>query len=139
MNIKTAKKVRPSETRVFHLSLLCLLLVLAGVGTDTSGARADSVSQIATGVRISPTTAKFIDPQGVLRDSVDGTDTLVHPGDILTFVAHFTPIPNGGVRGLGGYVTVVVVTMFAPDEIVGIAYDSGGVTTSTITVPLVTA
>ena len=40
---------------------------------------------------------------------------------------------------IGGYVLVVVVTMFAPKEIIGIAYDSGGVTTSTITVPLVTA
>lgn len=38
-----------------------------------------------------------------------------------------------------GYVLVVVMTGFAPDEIIGIAYDSGGVTTSTITVPLVTA
>lgn len=38
-----------------------------------------------------------------------------------------------------GYGLVVVLTMFAPPEIVGIAYDSGGVTTSTITVPLVTA
>ncbi len=40
---------------------------------------------------------------------------------------------------LSGYVLVVALTPFAPDEIVGIAYDSGGVTTSTITVPLVTA
>ena len=40
---------------------------------------------------------------------------------------------------IGGYVLVTVMTAFAPDEIVGIAYDSGGVTTSTITVPLVTA
>lgn len=40
---------------------------------------------------------------------------------------------------MGGYVLVVVMTMFAPKEIIGIAYDSGGVTTSTITVPLVTA
>ncbi len=40
---------------------------------------------------------------------------------------------------IGGYVLVVVMTMFAPKEIIGIAYDSGGVTTSTITVPLVTA
>ena len=39
----------------------------------------------------------------------------------------------------GGYLLVVVVTAFAPDQIIGIAYDSGGVTTSTITVPLVTA
>ena len=40
---------------------------------------------------------------------------------------------------IGGYVVVVIMTMFAPKEIIGIAYDSGGVTTSTITVPLVTA
>lgn len=38
-----------------------------------------------------------------------------------------------------GYALVIVMTEFAPDEIIGIAYDSGGVTTSTITVPLVTA
>ncbi len=40
---------------------------------------------------------------------------------------------------IGGYLLVVVMTYFAPAEIIGIAYDSGGVTTSTITVPLVTA
>jgi len=40
---------------------------------------------------------------------------------------------------IGGYIVVVIMTMFAPAEIIGIAYDSGGVTTSTITVPLVTA
>ena len=40
---------------------------------------------------------------------------------------------------IGGYVLVMVMTLFAPEEIVGVAYDSGGVTTSTITVPLITA
>ncbi len=40
---------------------------------------------------------------------------------------------------IGGYILVVIVTTIAPAEIVGIAYDSGGVTTSTVTVPLVTA
>ncbi len=40
---------------------------------------------------------------------------------------------------IGGYVMVVNMTAIAPREIIGIAYDSGGVTTSTITVPLVTA
>ncbi|SIS79997.1 DUF1538 domain-containing protein [Neptunomonas antarctica] len=40
---------------------------------------------------------------------------------------------------IGGYLLVVIMTMLAPQEIIGIAYDSGGVTTSTITVPLVTA
>jgi hypothetical protein len=38
-----------------------------------------------------------------------------------------------------GYIIVIIITPFAPKEIIGIAYDSGGVTTSTITVPLVTA
>ena len=38
-----------------------------------------------------------------------------------------------------GYVLVVIMTSLAPREIIGLAYDSGGVTTSTITVPLVTA
>ncbi len=40
---------------------------------------------------------------------------------------------------ISGYAGVVIMTFFAPKEIIGIAYDSGGVTTSTITVPLVTA
>ncbi len=40
---------------------------------------------------------------------------------------------------IGGYCCVIILTPFAPAEIIGIAYDSGGVTTSTITVPLVTA
>jgi len=39
----------------------------------------------------------------------------------------------------GGYALVVLMTVIAPRQIIGIAYDSGGVTTSTITVPLVTA
>jgi hypothetical protein len=38
-----------------------------------------------------------------------------------------------------GYILVILLTGIAPPEIVGIAYDSGGVTTSTVTVPLVTA
>lgn len=40
---------------------------------------------------------------------------------------------------IAGYMIVLALTTVAPPEIVGIAYDSGGVTTSTITVPLVTA
>jgi hypothetical protein len=40
---------------------------------------------------------------------------------------------------IGGYILVILATTLAPKEIVGVAYDSGGVTTSTVTVPLVTA
>ncbi len=39
----------------------------------------------------------------------------------------------------GGYLMVMLMTIIAPQEIIGLAYDAGGVTTSTITVPLVTA
>ncbi len=40
---------------------------------------------------------------------------------------------------IAGYVLVLLITTIAPQEIIGIAYDSGGVTTSTVTVPLVAA
>lgn len=40
---------------------------------------------------------------------------------------------------LSGYAVALILTYFAPKEIVPLAYDSGGVTTSTITVPLVAA
>ncbi len=40
---------------------------------------------------------------------------------------------------ISGYILVVIITFFAPVEIIGLAYDSGGVTTSTVTVPLVAA
>ena len=40
---------------------------------------------------------------------------------------------------MSGYILVVGVTFFAPKEIIGLAYDLGGVTTSTVTVPLVAA
>ncbi len=40
---------------------------------------------------------------------------------------------------LAGYVVVIVLTIYAPKSIIALAYDSGGVTTSTVTVPLVAA
>ena len=40
---------------------------------------------------------------------------------------------------IGGYTAIVVLTWFAPPAIIGLAYDSGGVTTGTVTVPLITA
>ncbi len=40
---------------------------------------------------------------------------------------------------VSGYALVIGMTAIAPAEVVGIAYDLGGVTTSTVTVPLVAA
>jgi len=38
-----------------------------------------------------------------------------------------------------GYILIIIATFLSPKEIIALAYDAGGVTTSTITVPLVTA
>jgi hypothetical protein len=40
---------------------------------------------------------------------------------------------------IAGYIVVIIQTVFAPRIIIALAYDSGGVTTSTVTVPLVAA
>ena len=40
---------------------------------------------------------------------------------------------------IAGYVVIIIQTMYAPKMIIALAYDSGGVTTSTVTVPLVAA
>jgi hypothetical protein len=40
---------------------------------------------------------------------------------------------------IAGYIAVIILTYYAPRYIIPIAYDSGGVTTSTVTVPLVAA
>ncbi len=40
---------------------------------------------------------------------------------------------------ISGYIIATLITFFAPSEIIGLAYDSGGVTTSTVTVPFVAA
>ncbi|NIR42320.1 MAG: hypothetical protein GWN07_41600, partial [Actinobacteria bacterium] len=83
-------------------------LALALIMSVQADVRADSVAQIATSVRISRATATLIDPQGRPGMTTTGSRTAVRPGDILTFIAHFTPVPNGRIRGLGGYVTFYV-------------------------------
>lgn len=40
---------------------------------------------------------------------------------------------------MAGYIMVIIQTFFAPKRLIALAYDSGGVTTSTVTVPLVAA
>lgn len=40
---------------------------------------------------------------------------------------------------MAGYIIVIIQTFFAPKKLIALAYDSGGVTTSTVTVPIVAA
>lgn len=88
----------------FYTPLVAVSCLLAVAAT----AKADSVAQVGTSVRISRATADLIDPQGRPGMMSMGSMTAARPGDVLTYVVHFTPVPNGAVRGLGGYITVYV-------------------------------
>ncbi|QFR50341.1 DUF1538 domain-containing protein [Sulfurimonas lithotrophica] len=63
---------------------------------------------------------------GVALGIALGAFRIVHGGDIVYYISV-------------GYIFVIVLTFIAPKYIIPIAYDSGGVTTSTVTVPLVAA
>ena len=86
---------------------------------------------------------------GMIEDTIDARDAYALGLRITVAVSVGIAILVGVLRILrgwpiqnliiGGYLGVIIMTAFAPKEIIGIAYDSGGVTTSTITVPLVTA
>jgi hypothetical protein len=87
--------------------------------------------------------------EGIVADSQEGRDGYVLGLRITIAMAVGTGITLGVLRLLlgwslplmfaTGYGLVVLVTLVAPAHIVAIAYDSGGVTTSTVTVPLVAA
>ena len=85
-----------------------------GVIADTAAAR----SRYATGLRL--TVALSVGSAIVV-----GVIRIIRGWPILWLI-------------VGGYTGVVLMTWVAPADIIGIAYDSGGVTTSTVTVPLVT-
>jgi len=86
---------------------------------------------------------------GVILNTIDEMDSYANGLRVTVAFSVGLAIVLGVVRILkgwpihvliiGGYASVVILTWFAPETIIGIAYDSGGVTTSTITVPLVTA
>jgi len=87
--------------------------------------------------------------EGTIADTMDARAFYALELRLVVALAVGTAIVLGVVRILkgwplhyliiGGYVLAMAMTSFAPADIIGLAYDVGGVTTSTITVPLVTA
>ncbi len=67
----------------------------------------------------------------LVAGSVGGVTALGVLRTILGHPIHLYLIP--------GYLLVIALTWFAPPEIIGLAYDSGGVTTNVVTVPLIAA
>lgn len=100
-------------------------------------------------IAVAAEAAKVAALDGIIADTVEARDAYVFGLRMAIALAVGTGITLGVLRLLlgwslplmiaAGYLLVVIVTIFAPHHIVAIAYDSGGVTTSTVTVPLVTA
>jgi hypothetical protein len=108
-------------TTVAEPALIAIAGEAAQVAADagTIAASQDAISSYALGLRI--TVALSVGSAVVI-----GVIRIVKGWPVQWFI-------------IGGYAGVMIMTLFAPGEIIGIAYDSGGVTTSTVTVPLVTA
>jgi uncharacterized membrane protein (DUF2068 family) len=123
-------------------SVTWLLLFAFALGFSTTAAEpalmaiADEAASVAAGARV------IQDDPEVREIYADGLRLTVAVSVGVALVLGVLRILKGWpIHWMigAGYFMVVAITLFAPPEIIGIAYDSGGVTTSTITVPLVTA
>lgn len=119
---------------------LLLFAFALGFGTTIAEPALIAVADEASGVAAS---------EGMIADTIDAREDYALGLRFTVALSVGTAILIGVLRILrgwpiqvliiGGYIGVVIMTALAPREIIGIAYDSGGVTTSTITVPLVAA
>ena len=119
---------------------LILFAFCLGFGTTIAEPALTAVAQKA---------AEVAAEGGVIQNTIEGINSYAKGLRITVAFSVGLAIVIGVVRILKGwpihimiivgYTGVIVLTWFAPSTIIGIAYDSGGVTTSTITVPLVTA
>jgi uncharacterized membrane protein (DUF2068 family) len=119
---------------------LLLFAFLLGFGTTVAEPALIAVSQEAA--EVAAEGGMIAATETAMREYADGLRfTVALSVGLAILVGVLRIIKGWPVQYLimGGYVGVVIMTFFAPPEIVGIAFDSGGVTTSTITVPLVTA
>lgn len=123
-------------------SLFWLLLFGFGLGFSTTIAEPALIA-------VAGEAAEVVAGAGLIEDAQEDRDSYALGLRLTVALSVGVAIVLGLIRILrgwpiqvliiGGYLCVTVLTAFAPPSIVGIAYDSGGVTTSTVTVPLVTA
>ncbi len=123
-------------------SLMWLLLFAFALGFGTTVAEPALIAVAEEAADVAAEGAMIADTQPAKEDYAIGLRFTVALSVGLAIAIGVLRIIHGWpVQYLiiAGYIGVVIMTAFAPPEIIGIAYDSGGVTTSTITVPLVTA
>jgi hypothetical protein len=119
---------------------LLLFAILLGFGTTIAEPALIAIAAKAADVAAA---AALIAPDEVARENyADGLRLTVGVSVGLAILIGVLRILRGWPLPfliVGGYLLIEIMTPFAPPEIIGIAYDAGGVTTSTITVPLVAA
>ena len=123
-------------------SLSWLLLFAAALGFGTTVAEPALIAVAAEAAEIAAAGKVIENTPEAMEDYADGLRLTVAVSVGFAILVGVLRIIRGWPIHyliIAGYVGVIVMTAFAPPEIIGIAYDSGGVTTSTITVPLVTA
>jgi hypothetical protein len=131
-----------AESFAYKGSLFWLLLFGFGLGFSTTIAEPALIAVAHEAAEVAAN-AQFIgsDPSSMQNYAIGLRVTVALSVGIAILFGLIRILKGWPVQSLiiGGYVVVMIMTAFAPQEIVGIAYDSGGVTTSTVTVPLVTA
>lgn len=131
-----------AEAFAFKGSLFWLLLFGFGLGFSTTIAEPALIA-VSREAAVVAANGAFIssDPSAMQSYSLGLRITVAFSVGIAIVVGLIRILKGWPVHYLivGGYIIVTIMTAFAPQEIIGVAYDSGGVTTSTVTVPLVTA
>ncbi|WP_036231042.1 DUF1538 domain-containing protein [Marinobacterium jannaschii] len=123
-------------------SVLWLLVFAFALGFGTTVAEPALIAVAAEAASVASAGGMIIDSEAARTSYATGLRYTVAFSVGLAIVLGVLRILKGWsiqYMIIAGYMLVVIMTSFAPREIIGIAYDSGGVTTSTITVPLVTA
>jgi hypothetical protein len=123
-------------------SLFWLLLFAFALGTGTTVAEPALIAVTREGAKAAAQAGLIVDAPDALNRFALGVRLTVALSVGIAIVLGVLRILRGWSLPLlivSGYALVMLMTLFAPKEIVGLAYDSGGVTTSTVTVPLVTA
>lgn len=123
-------------------SLFWLLLFAFALGAGTTVAEPALIAVTREGAKAVAEAGLIIDAPDSIRRFALGVRLTVALSVGLAIVLGVLRILRGWslpILIVSGYALVVLITLFAPKEIIGLAYDSGGVTTSTVTVPLVTA
>lgn len=123
-------------------SLFWLLCFAFGLGFGTTVAEPTLIAVAEEAARVAATAGLIQPDQQSLRSYAQGLRYAVAISvGVAIFLGVLRILLDWSLPLLiiGGYGVIGVMTLFAPAEIIGVAYDSGGVTTSTVTVPLVTA